>query len=64
MLKSFEEMSTGDMFYNSFTHTACLKIAHTKYYDFTVKHCIKMRKELRQHKHLTGKLLFEMKLEG
>lgn len=57
MLKSFDEMDSGTVFLNSFTHTACMKISPTRYYDVTLKHCITMRKDLREHKHLTAKIL-------
>ena len=57
MLRSFDEMENGTVFLNSFTHTACMKISPTRYYDVTLKHCITMRKDLTQHKHLTAKIL-------
>ena len=57
MLKSFDDMENGTVFFNSFTHTTGIKISPTRYYDVTLKHCIKMRKDLREHKHLTAKIL-------
>ena len=57
MLKSFEEMENGTVFLNSFSHTTCIKISPTRYYDVVLKHCITMRKELKDHPHMTAKLL-------
>lgn len=57
MLKSFNEMEPGTVFLNSFTHTACMKISPTRYFDMTLKHSITMRKDLISYKHLTAKVL-------
>lgn len=64
MLKSFDEMENGTIFVNSFTHTTCVKISLTKYFDFTLKHCITMRKDLTQYKHLLAKIIATTALGG
>lgn len=57
MLKNFDEMDPGTVFLNSFTHTACMKISPTRYFDMTLKHSITMRKDLMSHPHLTVRVL-------
>lgn len=51
MFKNFNELKIGSFFFNSFTNTRCLKISDAKYFDLDLKHTIKMKQYLREHKH-------------
>lgn len=52
MIKNFNDLDIGATFYNSMTNTLCLKVSNSRYWDWTVRHLIKMKPEYRELTHI------------